>query len=424
MSVDEVRVPEIEEDPVFWERYRALDLHQPGQESNGDHNQDPATLLRVVSLASFVSVTEDSAIPLIGEPDDALLDATGMLLMYGDGGAGKTTLSIDALAHLASGTEWLGLSIPNPVHVLLIENEGPRMPFRRKLKAKVAAWKGAPFIDNVHVLEEPWTHFTLSDPDYREALAREIDRTQSDLLMVGPLASIGAKGGGTPDEINEFDSYVSDLRQRCPRPFAPWIVHHENKAGDVSGAWERLPDSLVHVQAQGNGRTRINWRKVRWSSTLHGTSTNLIWGEGASFIAENPRERDLVDELKDKWPRDAWMTAKEAGKMISANADNVRDTLLTLVQAGAFEYQEGPPGRRFNSKCWRRLTDSDRPSQFESVTPIEGFDALTDSLTQPYRESQGVSQFTQNPATDSDPRVSSVPTDAQTAAPDDDGIPF
>ena len=46
-------------------------------------------------------------------------------MVYGDGGAGKTTLCLDLACHLAGGDEWLGIDVAAPLSVLLIENEGP-----------------------------------------------------------------------------------------------------------------------------------------------------------------------------------------------------------------------------------------------------------------------------------------------------------
>lgn len=344
--------------------------------------------IRTVPLADFANATDDVADPLIGTPDETLLPNDGLLLMYGDGGAGKTTLSIDALAHLASGTPWLNIQIPQPIRILLIENEGPRGPFRRRLAAKISAWPHQPFHPNVIVLEEPWTRFTLTDQTYRHALAHEIDQHQIELVIVGPLASLGAKGTGTPDEINEFDDHIKDLRAHTHRTFALWIVHHENKAGDVSGAWERYPDSLVHVQAQGNGRTRVHWRKVRWSSALHQTSSNLVWTDGASFTLEEQKTRDLHAELLEAFTADdAWRTAKESATLIKANVDHVRQALGELVERHAMRTETGPLGRRPNAVCWRLKTDSDPPSHHESVAPLEGFARETDSLTRPIYES-------------------------------------
>jgi hypothetical protein len=313
----------------------------------------------VVPLDRFIATSEDVSDPLLGNPEDSLLPTDGLLLMYGDGGAGKTTLSIDAAAHLASGTDWIGITVPRPIRILLIENEGPRGPFRRRLAAKVNTWKGEPFAPNIVVLEEPWTHFTLADRGYRHELAEQIIIHDIDLVIVGPLASIGAKGGGTPDEITEFDGHVRDLRNHAvDRPFALWIVHHENKAGDVSGAWERYPDSLVHVQGQGNGLTKIVWRKVRWSSTLHGTSTSLAWTDDHGYTLIEKADRDLRVELLEHLANHDYRTlteiaSKEEG--IGANKDKLRPILSRLVEDGLLEYAEGRHAGRSNAnaKCWR-----------------------------------------------------------------------
>lgn len=386
-------------------------------------------VVKVVTLDEFVSVTEDVADPLIGTPDDSLLPADGLLLMYGDGGAGKTTLSIDAMAHLASGTEWLGLTVPKPLTVLLIENEGPRGPFRQRLAHKIADWENELFSPRVVVLEEPWTRFTITEPSFRSDLAAEINQHDVDLVIVGPLASLGAKGTGTPDEINEFDNHIKDLRGQVDRRFALWIVHHENKQGDVSGAWERYPDTLVHVQAQGNGRTRVYWRKVRWSSTLHGTSTNLVWAAGNSFETEETQDRDYRRDLIDAFTRDnQWRTISEAKTLIQAGQDHTKNALSALVDEGRFLYQKGPEGRRGNAVCWKLKTDPDAPGNHGSVTQLDGFERSTDPLTPTLKESEGGSD-------ESEPREETQPDPGETsksftddpelmAAIYDDDIPF
>lgn len=304
----------------------------------------PTSAVQVVSLDRFTSITDDQAEPLIGTPDETLLPADGMLLMYGDGGAGKTTLSIDALAHIASGTEWLGNPVPEPTRVTLIENEGPRGPFRRRLRDKVRKWQGKSFSENVAVLDEPWTKFTLTDPHYRRGIAKEIQRTKTQLVIVGPLASLGAKGTGTPDDVNEFSALIADLRTRVNQPFALWIVHHENKAGDISGAWERVPDTLVHVTAQGNGRTRLHYRKVRWSSSLHNTGATLLWADNTGFTIEQKAERDWHAEIKAfllEHPRSPQRQVEEA-------LDATTSVRKTLRDDAAFEYEPGPN----RSKLW------------------------------------------------------------------------
>src|SRR5207248_6215569 len=98
----------------------------------------------------------------------------GDVMIYGDGGAGKTTLSIDLAFHLAAGDDWCGIAVPHKVRVGIVENEGPRALFRQKLRRKRESWAGSPLGDRLHVLDHPWSRFTFADETHREWLAREV----------------------------------------------------------------------------------------------------------------------------------------------------------------------------------------------------------------------------------------------------------
>ena len=68
-----------------------------------------------------------------------LTPSGGLALIGGQAGSGKTTFAIDAAFHLAGGVDWLGWKVPEPLRVLVIENEGPREPVAavREARAKV-----------------------------------------------------------------------------------------------------------------------------------------------------------------------------------------------------------------------------------------------------------------------------------------------
>jgi hypothetical protein len=134
---------------------------------------------------------------------------------------------------------------------------------------------------------------------------------------------------------------VAEVRQRCQRSLTVLLVHHENRAGQVSGAWEGFPDSLVHVQAEGHGRTRIYWQKLRWSSRLHGTSTHLAWADDESFTVEEREEitdatiADGILEAVRECPGGSWTKIrdfqKDGKKLVRGNDGEkarVRDRLL------------------------------------------------------------------------------------------------
>jgi AAA domain len=258
--------------------------------------------LSVVPLERFAATEEDSAEPLLGSAGDMPLAAGGTLLLYGDGGTSKTTLTIDAALHLAAGADWLGLEVARPLRVLLIENEGPRGPFRAKLARKRESWSGPEFGGRVFVLEEPWGAFTFAIETHRAQLAAYVDEHEFDLVVCGPLAALGAVGGGTPDEVSAFEALLADLRARCQRPLAFWLAHHENKQGDVAGAWERFPDTLAHARLEGRERTRLHWRKVRWSSRLHDERWTLRWvleREGFEVVDEEASAAAKAAALED-----------------------------------------------------------------------------------------------------------------------------
>ena len=227
-----------------------------------------------------------------------MLPVGGFALVYGDGGAGKTTLCIDWAVHFATGSDWLGMLEPaRPLRILVVENEGPRPEFRRKLRRRIGAWSelegrvGTSLDGRLRVLSEPWGVLTFRNEGHREAFAELL--ADVDLVVAGPLSGLGTEGGGTLDEVREFTDLMRSVRELASKPIAFLIVHHENKAGSISGAWEGSTDTTVHVQALGHGKTRVYWQKVRWCSALHATTTQLVWAAGDSFSVE---EREEITE--------------------------------------------------------------------------------------------------------------------------------
>jgi hypothetical protein len=258
--------------------------------------------LRIVPVDEFAAVDEPGAQAILGTADNAIIPEGGDAMVYGDGGVGKTTLVIDLACHLAAGDDWLGLNVPSACRILLVENEGPRPLFRRKLERKLAGWQGSPLDGRIVVLEEPWGQLDFASPAWRDALVQEVAARQIDVLVVGPVTSAGMDGAGTIAEARAFLALVGDVRTRSGRPVAVLLVHHENKGGKVSGAWEGTGDTLLHVQQQGHGQVRLYFQKARWASEQHATTLQLAWAEGDSF--------SLVEAAANR-PEAVWETLEQ-----------------------------------------------------------------------------------------------------------------
>jgi hypothetical protein len=278
----------------------------------------PVDLVELVSLEHFVNEDEGGAEPLVGTGEDILVPIGGDVLFYGTGGAGKTTLSIDLAFHLAAGDDWLGIPIPRPVRVLLVENEGPRPLLREKLRRKLAAWRGSLIDDRILVWQAPWGEFTLASPASRATIASQIKENAIDVLIAGPVTRIGMEQAGTLQEVRDFMRLVEEVRRIAARRFAAALLHHESKSGAVSGAWEGSGDTLFHVSGQGHGSTRLHIEKARWATSLHGQTLQLRWGDGDGFeVSESPTvtDDDIAERIRKaihETPGSGWTAIEKA----------------------------------------------------------------------------------------------------------------
>ncbi|MGH2712510.1 MAG: bifunctional DNA primase/polymerase [Thermoleophilaceae bacterium] len=306
-------------------------VSQTGDEIDLEGAPAEELVLSIVTLDEFVAVEEEGASALVGTDDEALIPEGGDVMVYGDGGAGKTTLAIDLACHLAAGDQWVGLPVARPVRVLVIENEGPRPLFRVKLRRKREAWNGSPLGDRVHVWENPWARFTFDDEKHQQILAERIAELDVDVVMVGPVSRSGMNEAGTLQEVRNFLNLVGRVRRLSGRRVTFVLVHHENKGGQVSGAWEGAGDTLLHVTGMGHGRTRVHVQKARWASEYHASSLQLVWTDGEGFEIEKSSELDddtlaeqILAAVSDN-PGTAWGAVTRATK-------GVRDERRTVVR--------------------------------------------------------------------------------------------
>jgi hypothetical protein len=302
-----------------------------------------SSVLVFQTAADFAAEDEPSAGMVLGyDDDDAAFVAGGTVIVFGKGGGGKTTLITDVAYHLATGTCWHGLNVPKALRVAIIEQDGPRGRFRRKQRAKLAAWQGDDPGDRLQILSEPWAGLRLSNEADRAALGEYITESEVEVLIAGPIASLGMIGGGTPDEVAAFEAHLQALRDLIDEPLLVILLHHTNQRGQISGAWDRVPDTLMYVVNTGRA-TRLVWQKARDASTLHAASWKLRWAEGMSFelddtpdVTEDDIEAGILAAALAN-PGKSWaIVAKPVTGNAKTKAD-VRDRMLAdgrLVNTG------------------------------------------------------------------------------------------
>jgi hypothetical protein len=324
--------------------------------AEADGVEDVSTY-RFASFADFAAHRFPDAEPLLGERGGILLAQGSLLLAYGSDGAGKSTWTIDGACHLAAGRDWLGIPVPRPVRCLLIENEGPGGLFQAKLAAKSESWDGADFTENIHVLTAPWGEFTFADEPARTALTGYCDEHEIDVVMANPTLGLGVAASGRPDETQQFVDWLKECGLGSRRAF--WLLHHENKSGQISGDWGRHPDTKVLLQPDGNRqRTKLTWEKTRWA-TLEPTQRAVMLDWIVESQGYTVTELDTVgasDELLVE--RLAAYLAEHpatATKHVCAGVEGTDSRLTELLnQRSEFDVCPGPHG----AKLWTVTTGS------------------------------------------------------------------
>jgi hypothetical protein len=310
--------------------------------------------IEFTDVAAFAAEPEEGADAVVGDGEDTLIAENDDVMMYGDGGAGKTTLANDLAVHLAAGDDWLDITVPKAVRVGLIENEGPRPLFRRKLRRKLEGWTGSPLEGRLKVMNAPWGKVSLDDARVREALATAIGRDKLDVIVIGPVTRSGMNEAGTLQHVRDFLKLFAEVRALVGRRVTFILIHHENRAGAPSGAWEGAVSTLFHVQAQGHGRTRLHFQKARWGDKYHLQTLNLGWAEGQSFVVLEEDERDdntVADEILAYVREHGGTGWNDVDKGVAGKGDRLRKLRGQLLDGGRL-VNRGPEGRGRPMELW------------------------------------------------------------------------
>jgi AAA domain len=273
-----------------------------------------------VTFSDFVANRDDNAAePLVEAAQGTVLPAGGFAILAAKVHDGKTTLAVEFILHASAGHDFLGLTFPRPLRVLVIENEGPREAFRQKLETRLASWdhNGDP-----RIWDSPaeWGQVRLSNEMVREQLRRVVGEHRIDLVVSDSLTRFGVRGNGTPEETREFVEWLTGLG--LGRDLAFLLLHHprtrpeqdESELERVAGAWPPHADLILLLQRLGGNRARLSFPKTRWT---HGDRPPCILAfdpdaETFTYVSvDEPETRDYIAELTELMADGEWRTVNK-----------------------------------------------------------------------------------------------------------------
>jgi hypothetical protein len=197
---------------------------------------------------------------LLGTATDKVLPAYGLAIVYGKGAAGKTTLTMTAVAALA---------VSDPV----ARHPRPRTspdPDARKRRPQGAVRREDPTLRRP-VGRPRLPPATSSSTRSRGGGSRSPTAACATTSSPSPAtsrstsssparsAASASSGPGAPAETDAFMDLLKEAG--LGTELAWWIVHHVNKAGQVSGDFDRHPDTLIRYAYEGKRRNRLTWEK-------------------------------------------------------------------------------------------------------------------------------------------------------------------
>lgn len=298
----------------------------------------PRDPIRLSWGKDFIAQQTDTVDVLLGSGDDKVLPAHGFCLVYGKGGQGKTTLTLTAVASLASATAWLGITVPRPVRVCMIENEGPKAPFIEKIARFAGQWEGPDFLHNLALYEEPWGRYSVADRGMRDDLLAFTREQNIDVVVAGPLRGLGIEGPGAPTETDAFLGLLKDAG--LGTELAWWIVHHTNKQNQISGDWDRQPDLLLRLTYEGKRRNKLTFEKVRWGDQGREPLVLEWLDEGVGYrVIETSGEPDidwldLEQRCLDTITDNPGCSQRKVEELSPGKSTHIRQALARLEQSG------------------------------------------------------------------------------------------
>ena len=233
---------------------------------------------------------------------DGFLQGSGVVVLAGEAGLGKSFLCLDIAAHIATGMLWQGRTT-RPGRVLYVAGEGVEF-----FDDRVTAWEthnGADVDDaNLLYVEEG---FNLSDNRAVLHMRTLVEKEQYDLVILDTLSQLSAV-----ENENDAAQVSAVLRAakaiREVRPGATvLIVHHINKGekGKVRGSSAIRGNADAVIVGRGTSEKFALSTHAEWDGKQKNGRAEKIDGfrliqVGASAVVDRYQPRDKADLAIDR----------------------------------------------------------------------------------------------------------------------------
>ncbi len=302
-------------------RTHLLPTHHPSavDESLGTESGPDSPRVFALPIREFIARRREHREPLLADAEGrAVVGARSLTLVGALGGQGKTTKAVDMFLHMAAGVDYPPWTVPRPVPILMIENEGPEELFAEKLEARLKHFPHE-LRARLDVCTFDWGGLSLANDEHRARLIAEIADKGYELVFGDPLDSLGIEGVGSPEDTRKFLELMKATGLH--RSVGWWLNTHPRKEetkdalNEIAGAWGGKPDTVFLLRMLEDDRTQLRQPKLRWARRGKGPTLLFAFDadtEAFSYIGEQgDDERDYLAETRELLNNGTWRTVKE-----------------------------------------------------------------------------------------------------------------
>ena len=176
-------------------------------------------------------------------------------------------------------------------------------------------------------------------------------------------------GPGAPAETDAFMDLLKEAG--LGTELAWWIVHHVNKAGQVSGDFDRHPDTLIRYAYEGRRRNKLTWEKIRWGDQGREPLVLEWLDESVGYKIIDTTQPDvdwaeLERRILDAIAEDPGCSQRRVEELAGGKAAHIRNILHRLVEQRQIENRGSDNKKSFHlASAGQTTLDDPNPDELE-----------------------------------------------------------
>jgi RecA-family ATPase len=220
---------------------------------------------------------------------EKLIACGSVNLFYGEPGSKKTYVLISLGVNAAMGKNWIGFNIPQPVKVLIIDEDSGERRLTLRLGAAIRGEIGDETLPIEYV---SLAQFKLDNPDDVTIVKALIESSGAQLVIIDALADVMDGDENSKEFVQPVFIALRKIAEQTDAAII--IIHHSNKVGGYRGssAMKSKVDIMVKVTSE-DGSDFINFETEKTRDvTAQKWSARATWTEDQFYLtAADTREK-------------------------------------------------------------------------------------------------------------------------------------